>query len=366
MRPKYVSFLSYIAVLISFVPSALRAADVSACNATLIRATYQSAQSRFLDWRLAEMIDESTYQQLKQGMGANATIYGVPMGAKYENFKENINTFRKITNVSLTTSEFQNILWTGLDPVAGQAYAKCIDAQVTTSNGLFLIPRQANENFITIVIRLRAPSSAANRLPVTWGGYRPTSVTLPREIARGDDYTVEIPRPRQTRTLVINGGGYTDSIEITPLSSRPTNSPAQACGGVENARGKYEIAGNPRTSSTGLGQGFRINVPECGNFTLTGNWSNYVFGPNNTGPIGPALPPVPQIVQVTKSLCIEPTPDLGPGGGAIRIHIDRGCGEAALAPSAQVFYRRWPTPPFIDPSVSNLADLLPAIEKRAR
>lgn len=359
MSGKRTTGLTLLLVAASFAcPASGHARDLSVCNATLIHSTYQSSDRRFLDWRLATAVSRDTFDTLKRGASGNATIYGVPMGANYDEFRENINRFKETRDESLTSEQVQNILWTGLSSNSLAAYEACLQAELRMADGLFLIPQGGNERQAVFAVRWRPPVGYSDKASLQWVG-QPTGANLPREVTKGDT-TVIIPRPAQSTTLAVNSRGLTDRVKLTALPPPPIQRPQRPCGGIVNASGGYVIAGDPRSSA------FRINVPECGSFVLTGMWSNYVFGPGREGPIGPALAPQPQIVTVNMSLCIEQANDMGLNGGAMVIHIDRGCarpGEPSL-PSARVFYRRWPTANFIDREVSNLATLLPEIEKR--
>src|SRR4051794_40271589 len=85
------------------------------CDKALVIATYNRTDQQFVDWRMAESVDEATYDAIKHDASASATIYGIPMGATYGDFKQNISTLKRNNQQSYTKETFRNVAWTGLD-----------------------------------------------------------------------------------------------------------------------------------------------------------------------------------------------------------------------------------------------------------
>lgn len=69
------------------------AENVQNCDHALIRDTYSIIDSQFTDWRMAEQVQKDTYDKITHDGSTNAVIYGVPVGATYSDFKENIKKY---------------------------------------------------------------------------------------------------------------------------------------------------------------------------------------------------------------------------------------------------------------------------------
>src|SRR5579864_8162883 len=95
------------------------------CDAALIKSTYNSFTSDQTDWRLATLVSEKDYNEIKQDAGGNALIYGIPVGANYSDFQRNIHDKLQTHTESLSRNQIRNILWTGLDPNSPGAYHDC-------------------------------------------------------------------------------------------------------------------------------------------------------------------------------------------------------------------------------------------------
>ena len=96
------------------------------CESALVMSTYNSATDVRSDWRLADLVDRQTYEQIKRDAGANAVIYGIPVGANYGEWKDAAARLRHAHNESLSKSQLVNIAWTGFDPQTSQIYLKCL------------------------------------------------------------------------------------------------------------------------------------------------------------------------------------------------------------------------------------------------
>lgn len=62
------------------------AQGVHDCDAALVRSTYNQISADHVDARLATLVTEDDYNQISHDAGANAVIYGIPMGGSYKDF----------------------------------------------------------------------------------------------------------------------------------------------------------------------------------------------------------------------------------------------------------------------------------------
>ena len=212
----------YIAAAISISGTCARAEGI--CDAALVKATYNLANSVGLDWRLADLISQSTYDQIKHDAGVNAVVYGVPVGANYDDFRQRIDTLKKEHNESINYSQQLNIAWSGLDPNSINPYRDCLNTQVLNAAGLHAVVTGATDRDISILLRWYVPGK--QRTSIDWQGTTPQLRALfPRSLSQGD-FTVIVPRPKQQMAVAGNGSGYTTQrIVLEPLPPPPPPAP---------------------------------------------------------------------------------------------------------------------------------------------
>ena len=137
---------------------------------------------------MASHVDQSTYEKIKTDIGAEGVIYGIPVGANYGNFKENIQSYTTGQSSSYSEEQFRNVSWTGLSPEAADAYKECIRLQ---KKGLFLIPDKATDTDITFRVSYTIVGGSANPVPVAWTGGAVAENSLPKTISAGEHIIVE-------------------------------------------------------------------------------------------------------------------------------------------------------------------------------
>jgi hypothetical protein len=205
-------------VAVAWQAGQTNAEGVKDCDKALVLATYNSTDSRLLDWRLAEQISESHYKEVKTKAGLDAVIYGVPIGADWDQFRKNIDSYRRSQNQSLTEQTFRNVAWTGLDANAARAYVECLRLAAPGKNLLF-VPTSATEKDITFDLQYRVIGSAKNPMAIKWSGVAPEGSKLPARVVGGSN-PVLVRRPKAESTLIASGSGLSDSVVITPLPRR--------------------------------------------------------------------------------------------------------------------------------------------------
>jgi hypothetical protein len=62
-------------------------AQAGPCSDALVISTYDRFETKHVDWRLASHVFGTAYNEIRDKAGASATIYGVPVGANYGDFK---------------------------------------------------------------------------------------------------------------------------------------------------------------------------------------------------------------------------------------------------------------------------------------
>ncbi len=193
----------------------------SVCDSALVKSTYNSFSSDQLDWRLATLVTEKDYNEIKQDAGVNAIIYGVPVGASYSDYQKAVKDKLSSYNESLTRNQVRNILWTGLDANSPGAYSECLKAQVFASGGLHIAVVTATKTDISVLVKWSPVSDDPATISPTWTWRDAVSTPLPKNIQQGET-TVVLPRPKQERTFAVNYKGFTSSVILEPLAKLPT------------------------------------------------------------------------------------------------------------------------------------------------
>ena len=62
-------------------------AKANNCSDALIVSMHSSSSKIKSDWRLSIFVSEEQYNKMKNSAGANARVYGVPVGANYSQYK---------------------------------------------------------------------------------------------------------------------------------------------------------------------------------------------------------------------------------------------------------------------------------------
>lgn len=202
--------------------SALLAVNASAqtredCSEALVIATYNKTDISSSDWRLATYVSESEYDQIKHDAGANAVIYGVPVGVSYSDFQSRVREKTQTYNESLTQNQATNIMWTGLDPSASNVYLACLKAKVFKNRGMHLAVKTATKSQVSVLISWTPTGEGSVKPEWIWSG----AGSLPKTVPPGER-TAMLPRPSSQQILTVNYKGYTDSIIIEPFPPAPT------------------------------------------------------------------------------------------------------------------------------------------------
>jgi hypothetical protein len=208
-----------LSVLLCFVLSPQHILAAGVCDGALVLSTYSSFSTDHLDYRLATLVTENNYDEIKRDAGLNAVIYGVPVGASYSDYQKSVHDKLSSYQSSLSHDQAINILWTGLDAGANGRYKDCLDNQILNGRGLHIAVQFATASDITLLASWNPQGNDPPLIRPKWL-YRGDRTTLPGELKQGFT-TVIVPRPKLQQTMAINYPGFTGAIILEPLVKLP-------------------------------------------------------------------------------------------------------------------------------------------------
>lgn len=241
------------------------------CEDALVLATYSENSTYHSDWRLAKFVSEKAYMQANHVGDVNAVIYGVPVGASYNDFEENYKRKEEQYNESLTLDQAKQIFWVGLDPQTGKNYADCLYAQ--SEKPLKLAVIASTTDAIIVEVNWRQPGGPKN-IEVQWVPSKIGKFPLPRKFADG---RTPIPIARQSKEISIVAsykGFESNVIKLLPFPSPPKrlmscleyrvpNKDSVACN-AKTYDGYFWKVLTPRSGVYHEGGVATTGAPECG------------------------------------------------------------------------------------------------------
>lgn len=220
------------------------------CDKALIVSTYSDSQSFHSDWRLAKFVTHEVYDELKKSFDANAVVYGIPMGASYDEYKQKYDKLESSLKESLTTDQSRQILWTGLSQASTDDYAKCLEKNAKDSPGLHLSVDKATDSDFTLRLKWYVAGNAAPT-HVSWTQKKIGSTELqPIDLEQGEDI-ITVPRPEKQIGLAAKTHHYaSETVVLGPLPPPYTkpDDPLHGCpnteahGVIKTGRGgRYDV-----------------------------------------------------------------------------------------------------------------------------
>ena len=213
--------MRYLALgLVLCLPFLASAQNVSDCNAALVMSTYNRLDVSHSDWRVASLVTEKEWNEINNQFHGNATIYGIPMGASYQDYHNRVIDKLNSYNESLTQDELTNVAWTGLDPHGASAYVECLKA-AHQGQGLQVYVTYATKDEVSLRITWRPTGDEAKTATPTWIWNANGKSDLPKTVISGDK-SVVLPRPNKQQILAANFKGHEATLVITPYPPPPT------------------------------------------------------------------------------------------------------------------------------------------------
>lgn len=216
------SRLSFVSLTLLF-SARLSLCGTDNCDSALVMTTYKEGTSEHVDWRKASLVTRNDYDEIKHDAGLNVVIYGVPVGASYEDFEKRVRSGLKSLQESVSQDYARNVLWTGLTPTGANAYHNCLRAKAAASRGLHLDVLSATASDISLLATWVPVNQDLSEIPVSWSGASPDLLAhLPDRLVAGERI-IPFPRPAKEYTLAVSYLGMSDAVTLTPLPLEPVD-----------------------------------------------------------------------------------------------------------------------------------------------
>lgn len=112
-------------------------------------------------YQYLSMINESNYEQAKNGGGINAIIEDIPVGASYSQFDEKRREFLNQFKVSQTTRQKTDLYLSTFSSSAYQAYAECLRSQSNAPIEAWISLKTSNQVYVQVKSVLPEGTSAS-------------------------------------------------------------------------------------------------------------------------------------------------------------------------------------------------------------
>src|SRR5665213_1914559 len=120
------------------------------CDGALAKDTFSLSERMNVDWRLATLVTKEQYDQRSSAAGANATIYGIPIGASYTDFQSNLQKYYAEHNESMSIGDARTIATATLSENELTAYLSCLNLNRTQFPGLHLYSTHATIGSVVV------------------------------------------------------------------------------------------------------------------------------------------------------------------------------------------------------------------------
>jgi len=210
------------------IASAQTKSKFSVCDTALAQDILLDTSSLKSDYRLSTLVTVENYQKLSHDAGANAILYGVPVGATYKDYDESRSKTFASHSESQSIDIARTIYQQSVNPQAKVNYPACLTAVLRSDKGMHLWIESVTATDVALLLSWTPTYGQPTQMAVTWTKTTtqrlqnlPTTIGLAQKM-------VLIPRPVAEYTLGVNSDGGGDAVVIEPVlpPARPSPPPA--------------------------------------------------------------------------------------------------------------------------------------------
>jgi hypothetical protein len=225
------TFATAIMLVLLMITSSI--AQPMDCTKSLIPKTTNVTYDQITNFALAYTLTESAYNEAKQQFGANAVVYGVPLGASYGSYHSNAQQRAE----SLHIQNFQQLAYSyatsGINSEGLEAYKACL-LQV---GGLQLVAGKPGSNNYTIWVMWIPPINAKPNLTGKASARNITQTDLQaygNQVQQANfgqrvelNLTLQPQNNTQESTVSIRVGNASRALVLPPLLAFPPPTPPE-------------------------------------------------------------------------------------------------------------------------------------------
>lgn len=199
---KLLTIAAVTCVVVYSLP-AQAAPTIKDCDKALSQSYLKEASSIKSDWRLSTLVTQEQWSEQKQGANATGAIYGVPIGASYEDFKKNSQKFYSEHNESLNINVTRSVAWQGLQSTNVDAYKACLSALRSSNPGIYLAVAKQTQNQISLTAFYNAGPSDPDDISIAWDdSSKLLGKRAPDKLHRHTEIGITLARPTSGEALV--------------------------------------------------------------------------------------------------------------------------------------------------------------------
>ena len=174
-------------------------------------------------YELSTLVTKDNYEQVRHDAGANAVVYGVPIGATYGDYDESRQKLFDSRNEKKSTDLGRTVAIQTLNPQSSKNYTACING-VLRDTGLHMWIESVTDTDIVLGLNWRPKFQQSAKIKLTWSPSQVKIKGLPSSIVMGGA-SVTVPRPTSEMSLAVNTPGDTDSVTLDPKPPKNKNEP---------------------------------------------------------------------------------------------------------------------------------------------
>lgn len=199
---------------------------VEQCGNTLVMDTLLKDEQHSTDWRLSTLVTEDIWEKADKSASGNGSLYGVPIGATWKDYRENRTSLSNYRQEGLKTSFSSYIESAKLSNNALSAYLACLKV-VGSGQFQFAVIGETEDSISVLVTWLGG--STPNPVSWTMSGFDDARGKWIRKILTDNipnpylgTTIIYLPRPERREMITANPGiGSPQTITLLPFEPAP-------------------------------------------------------------------------------------------------------------------------------------------------
>jgi hypothetical protein len=203
-------------------------AQAQDCSSVLVLDTMNKTDLSIQNLAIAYSVSEGQWEQLQHNLGLDAVIYGIPIGASYADFQNNVRTMSQAYSVTDFKEYSESYASSQLDPSSVEAYKYCLASQFGLAIFVADIGTTADSSYGIWIVNTPFPNGQPN-VPgsiQTMDNFRKDSAALLHNaidkqnfaLGANEQLLVYPDDPKKPASLAVSvGNGYSRTLKLPPL-----------------------------------------------------------------------------------------------------------------------------------------------------